>query len=379
MYSKIIILASLLLMFPVFPQSVESQFIELKKVAVSSLPDDLLIPDLKSVTPDDNGNVFAFAGRSNIHGCFIVKFDANLKFLKQFGRDGKGPGEFTTKLLSVDNRISVDINGDVIVNDHNPCRLVVFDNDGNYKRDIMVARDYSKAISKLYGIKAIGERIYIAFQARGELPPHGLLFTLGPPKILARYPFSEERTYFENYSGDSFGENCFIDTDSRHIVFGNSQIFKFQVYDRAGNLVTEVYDKNKTMGRHNDREMKAIVDNTFTPKSGNSEFNNSLLAQLNAKKSDFKKMLDWIKEHKNVVADIKISGERIYVFPVQEDITVSDRHPVEVYNLKGQLIKKGYFRKRPEKIWKNYTFYYDVDEEDNPLILKYEIIERNFK
>jgi hypothetical protein len=379
MYFKAILFYSLFLLISGFAQPVDSQFFELKKVAVSSLPDDLLIPDLKSVTPDSNGNVFAFAGRSNIQGCFIVKFDGNLKFLKQFGRDGKGPGEFTTHLFSTDNRISVDIKGDVFIYDANPSRLVVFDNDGNYKRDIMVARDYSNSIPKLYRIKVVGEGIYVAFQARGELPPHGLLFTLAPPKILVCYPFTEERTYFENYSGDSFGENCFIDTDSRHVVFGNSQIFKFQVYDRAGNLITEVYDKKRAMGRHNDGEMKAIVDGTFTPKSGNSEFKNSLLAQLNAKKSDFQKMLDWIKKHKNVIADIKISGERIYVFPVREDITVMDRHPVEVYKLKGQLLKKGYFRQKPEKVWKNYAFYYDVDDEDNPLILKYEILEENFK
>jgi len=367
----------ILLFHFVFIYLIGSERIELKKIAVSSLPEDTIAPDLKSVTPDFNGNVFAFAGRSNREGCFIVKFDENLKYLKQFGMDGKGPGAFTTQFSSVEDRISVDINGDVYIADSNPRRLVVFDNDGNHKKDIMIDKDYSKAIPKIFKTKVVGDGVFIALQSKKELPPHALIFTLTPPAIKVRYPFIEKQT-LDNYTCDYFGRNCIMDADSRHIIVGHSQIYKFRVYDRDGTLKAEVYDKERVIGKFNDREMAYIIDERFTPNSGNSQLLNTILSQLNANRSKFKKLLDEIKNNKNVIADIQISGERVYVFPVRSDVTVRDKYPVEIYNLKGQVIRKGYFKKRPAKIWKNYAFFYDTDEEDNPLILKYEILDRNF-
>jgi hypothetical protein len=83
--------------------------------------------------------------------------------------------------------------------------------------------------------------------------------------------------------------------------------------------------------------------------------------------------MEQVKNRKNVIADIKLSGQKIYVFPVREDITVDGKYPVEIYNLKGKIIKKGFVEKRPDKIWKNYAFFKERDEEDNPIILKYKI------
>ena len=362
----------LLTFLVVYPS--DNQFLKLKKVAVSSLPEDLIVPVLKSLTIDHKGNVFAFAGKSNGKECFVVKFDENLKYLKRFGRDGKGPGEFSTKFSTPENRLSVDINDDVYVVDSNPCKLVIFDNEGNHKKDIPIARDYLKSIGKLSRLKIVGNGTFIALQPRRELPPHALIFTLNPPQIKVRYPFIEKRTY-DNYVSSYYGEICIIDTESEYIIFGNSQIYNFHVYDRNGKLKLKVEDKDKVMGSFNAREMEYIKDNFFTPKSGYSFIRNSILTQLNADRSKFKKLMNQIMKSKNIIADIKMSGERIYVFPVRKDITVKGKFPVEIYNLKGQVVKRGYFHMRPAKIWKNYVFFYDRNEEDDPLILKYKILD----
>ena len=359
----------------------DSQFLKLEKVAVSSLPEDLIVPDLKSVEVDPKGNVFAFAGKQDGNECFVVKFDENLGYLKRFGRQGQGPGEFGTKNSSPENRLTIDTNGDVYVIDYNPQRkFIVFDNEGNHKKDILVDKNYFKYFGHIYRVRIVGEGTFIALQFRWKLPAQGLIFTLNPPKIKFEYPFNEKKIYMswsKTFRIDCCGENCLLDTDSHHIVFGNSQIYQFKVYDGNGNLKLEVKDKNRIMGSFNEMEMEDIKKNHLMPKSGNSPIRNKSLAQFNADKSRFNKVVREIKKSKNVIADIKISGDRIYVFPVRKDITVNDKYPVEIYNLKGQMVKKGYLNKRPAKIWKDYVFFYDRNEEDDPLILKYKILDNN--
>lgn len=361
---------------PLYPT--ERQFLKLEKVAVSSLPEDIIAPDLKSVTVDSQGNVFAFAGRHNSRECFIVKFNKNLDYLKHFGRDGKGPGEFTTRHNSPDGRLSVTPNGDVYVTDSNPQKLVVFDNDGNHKRDIFMARDYKKIFGHVYNIKAVAGDTFIAFQYRKNTPLSALLFTLKPPRILHRHSFDEKdiRFQYTSYNSHYYGENGIMDTDTKHIVLGNSQHFKFLVFDSDGHLKLKEEDKKRTGGHFTHNEMTFIKDKFFTPKSGYSASKNQRLRQLNGNRSLLGKILGKIEKSKNVIADIKISGDRIYVFTVSDDISLRAGWPVEIYSLKGALIQSGYFEEMPAEIWREYAYFYHRDKKtDDPLILKCQLFD----
>jgi hypothetical protein len=359
---------------------VGNQFFNLEKTAVSSLPDDLFAPDLKSVVVDRNGNIFAFAGLSNRNGCFIVKFDKNLNFLKKFGGDGRGPAEFTTRNSMPDNRLSIDPdNGDVYVLDFNPRRILVFDNNGNYKKETNYYRDYFKSLGNIVDIKTVGGGTFTGSLYRDDKPDLGVIFTLAPAKIKLEYPFNHERiTYYGgnvSFSRDFCGDHQIIDTDSGYIVFASSQVYKFQVYDREGNLKLEVYDKNRRMGPFSDREMDYIKKEILSPNDRFSKIENDFLKDLNANKSEFNMLLGKIKKSKNVIAGVNVPGDRIYVFPVREDITIQDKYPVRVYDFKGKIVKEGYLKKKPARIWKDYFFFYDRDDEDNPLILKYKMTE----
>jgi len=74
---------------------------------------------------DAAGNIFVADGYVNSR---VVKYDKNGKFIKQAGKRGSGPGEMT--LL---HAIVVDAKGDVYVGSRSDQRIVVFDNDLNYK------------------------------------------------------------------------------------------------------------------------------------------------------------------------------------------------------------------------------------------------------
>ena len=74
---------------------------------------------------DSAGNIFVADGYVNSR---IAKYDKNGRFIKQVGRRGSGPGEFT--LL---HSLVVDGKGDVYGGSRSDQRIVVFDNDLNYK------------------------------------------------------------------------------------------------------------------------------------------------------------------------------------------------------------------------------------------------------
>jgi hypothetical protein len=74
---------------------------------------------------DAAGNIFVADGYVNSR---IAKYDKYGKFIKQVGTRGSGPGQFT--LL---HAIAVDAQGNVYGGSRSDLRIVVFDNDLNYK------------------------------------------------------------------------------------------------------------------------------------------------------------------------------------------------------------------------------------------------------
>ncbi|MCP5050236.1 MAG: hypothetical protein GY940_23925 [bacterium] len=350
------------------------RYFDTRLAAYTSYPRDLEAPDLNSIVVDGEGNVFAFAGETNGSRCFIIKFDPYLDYVTHFGSEGRGPGQFTTRQTSPEGRLSIDSNGDVYVVDHNPTRLVVFDNNGKHKKDIPFDQTYSKSIGRVYRIRVSGDGSLTALKYRSKTPPYGLIFRLDPTKVKVRYPFLEKPIY-GNFTSGFYGRNCIIDTDSNHIVFGDSQIYKFRVYDNKGKLILAVEDKDRWAGQFKRREMRYIKRNFLQPKRRYSRIKNKILVQLNEDRERFEKVVESIRYSKNIISDIKISSGRVWVFLVRKNITRDGKYPCEIYNLRGEMIDRGYFRKKPVKIWKDYAFYYDKDEDDYPLILKYRVFE----
>ena len=369
MKKSVFILAIFLIIYLPSASQESADFIKLQKVAVSKVPDTLIVPDLFSITFDSKGNVFAFAGLQNGKECFIVKFDKNLNYILRFGRDGRGPGEFKTTYSSPEDRLSVDkSNGDVYVTDYNPGKIVVFDNNGKHKEDIPYQRDFIKQLGYMSKVKVVGPGLFMARRRIRSFPVDAVIFSLRPPKIILSYPLDTLRidvrvgsTMVTGPTETCYGDNHFMETDSKHIVFGNSQKYKFHVYDIQGNKILEIEDPEKIMGSFKSKELKIIGE-----KWARIEKNSPVL---------FNKLMKQMKTRKNVIAAIKIDGKQIYVFPVRDDVTVNNKFPVEVYNLEGKILKRGFFKKIPDKIWKNFAFYKEYDDEYNPLIIKYKIMD----
>jgi len=74
-----------------------------------------------------NGDIFVADGHGGDTNNRIVKFDKNGKYIKEWGKKGKGPGEF-----DVPHRLAMDSAGRLFVADRSNNRIQVFDQDGKY-------------------------------------------------------------------------------------------------------------------------------------------------------------------------------------------------------------------------------------------------------
>ncbi len=74
-----------------------------------------------------NGNVFVADGHGGNTNARIVKFSADGKFVKAWGKKGKAPGEFDTP-----HSLAMDSRGRLFVADRGNSRIQIFDQDGTF-------------------------------------------------------------------------------------------------------------------------------------------------------------------------------------------------------------------------------------------------------
>ena len=74
-----------------------------------------------------NGDIFVADGHGDKTNARIVKFSSDGKFIKAWGKEGTGPGEF-----NVPHGLALDSAGRLFVADRANNRLQIFDQDGNF-------------------------------------------------------------------------------------------------------------------------------------------------------------------------------------------------------------------------------------------------------
>lgn len=74
-----------------------------------------------------NGDIFVADGHGPRSNARVVKFDKNGKYIKEWGKHGKGPGEFDTP-----HGLAFDSKGRLFVADRGNNRIQIFDQDGKY-------------------------------------------------------------------------------------------------------------------------------------------------------------------------------------------------------------------------------------------------------
>jgi hypothetical protein len=159
-----------------------------------------------------------------------------------------------------------------------------------------------------------------------------------------------------------YGDNHFMEANESLVVFGNSQKYKFDVYDLDGKKILEIEDSTRKLATFKKNELNKIGERYARTKENNLPLYYEFMKQ--------------VKKRKNVIAAIKLDGENVFVFPLRKDITVENRYAVEIYNRQGEIFRKGFIDKIPDKIWNGFAFFIEYDDEFYPKVVKYKIIGR---
>ena len=88
-------------------------------------PDTFNRPSDIAIAP--NGDIFVADGHGAGSNARIVKFSAKGKFIKAWGKQGSGPGEFDNP-----HSLAMDSKGRLFVADRGNSRIQIFDQDGNF-------------------------------------------------------------------------------------------------------------------------------------------------------------------------------------------------------------------------------------------------------
>lgn len=99
-----------------------------ESIEIIKLSNDSVLRDIGQMTVDKNGNIFIKDSR----GAALQQYAPDGKFIRQIGRKGNGPGEYTR----IDG---IDIDGDrIYINDDGKGVVMAYDAEGNYIPDIPI-------------------------------------------------------------------------------------------------------------------------------------------------------------------------------------------------------------------------------------------------
>jgi DNA-binding beta-propeller fold protein YncE len=157
-------------------------------------PVDGMFRQVTDVAWDAAGDTFISDGYINSR---VAKVDKNGRWLKSFGEPGDGPGQLNTP-----HSIASDAQGNVYVANRGNSRIEVFDNDGNYVRQIKINQpfDYANALP------AIGNKPGPnAAGTMGNGAPWTVCITPGPNQVLYATDAFPGRLYKLSLDGKVLG------------------------------------------------------------------------------------------------------------------------------------------------------------------------------
>jgi len=229
--------------------------------------------DIDAFTLNSEGNIYILCRKSK--ESHIFKFDKNGNFILFFGLSGQGPGELQAPLY-----IGIDNKEDVVVTDSRKRKLIIFDNEGNFKKEI----PFEKSIIFVHPLE---NGNYLIFYQVFDLPGSDYFSQSSLSLWSSEFEELKElgRLKLLDYSKQRKRKGTvpiFCWSVSRgHVYFGNEESrYEIRVYDLEGNLFRKIrkeykkepipdeYKKERMKNRRpQDREITYFPD-SFPPYQG---------------------------------------------------------------------------------------------------------------
>jgi len=135
---------------------------------------------------DEQNNVYIFDSK----GCFLRKYDSQGRFIREIGKYGQGPGEFSNAISGL---YLID---DLFVLDTGNNRISVLDRDLNIKKYIKIDR-------RPLSITKFGDLFYMVFRKAGEAYPEIGVFD-GEGNYLRSF-FNQRPVFLNKMEQSKFG------------------------------------------------------------------------------------------------------------------------------------------------------------------------------
>jgi len=339
---------------------------------------DMYFPQgIKDIAFTKDGNFFATGLGNKAHHC-VYKFDNNGKFIKKFGRKGRGPGDLYAPgdLPILDNKY-------LLISEYATNRRIsVFDLNGNFVKII-------KTKDSVFGVKALkNDKIAILSEKFfGETVQYIVYLKnikTGKEKIIKKVKKKEEIK--GPFSISRFHDRIYLfSTNLNEIIVGPSFDSTIGVYDFTGKELKKIdtgYER-KICDNETKKVFYKYLLNWVKEKIKKNQMQPVALGLL---KKQYKNG-NLIPEHTQCYSKLIIDSEgNILVFKnnkysydeKKKELIIKDKIGFKVFTENGKFIKEILMNPNNkvakilsnERIWfyKDYIYYFD--DEDDECILK---------
>ena len=315
----------------------------------------------KNFDIDNEGNIFILdAGNFR-----VLKFSSKGQFICEFGRKGKGPGEFISP-----NLIDVDVKNQVYVTQDN--KMLLFDNNGIFLKDLTISPLNHFLISPLYvdfiGSDQIVMNIFDSSGLAAENPKEVLLkqYIVVHSKSsdkqviisdIFKYPRMTAKEFFTNCVSDKNGNIFYATVDP--------QTYQVFMYKPTGELVKKISKQYNPVPLSSSKKKKLQENNEKFAKLGKA------------------KMLGWnltVPLYYNSINSILVDSQNFLWVFTNEGIN-DNKNSIDLFNDKGELIKSFFIMNKylnkisgnKMKILKDYLYAIVKNEDEEEKFVRFSL------
>ncbi|MCJ7580989.1 MAG: 6-bladed beta-propeller [Candidatus Aminicenantes bacterium] len=294
--------------------------------------EEYMFSSLREILVDEKENIYAinFASRESQ----IRVFDRLGKYIRNIGRMGQGPGEFTSA-----SHLQITPNNELMVIDTNSRKLSFFSLDGDYLRNT----PYLGVRVSDVQINSDGNYFFYSVEPQGQGYYANKLELFGSDFNFIKLIVKDES---RNTDVDAAPPWMFIRFPSTDLAIGGfSEIYEFHTYDLNGHLVQKI-----------SRDFDPVEINEYEKEKRNW------------------KKIKGLPKYFRAFEDFSFDEDgRIFVQTNERHLD-SDEFYVDVFDSEGKYIAKIQLNSLP-KYWKNGKMYTAEEDENGYVYIKrYKVI-----
>ncbi|NQT80602.1 MAG: 6-bladed beta-propeller [Candidatus Aminicenantes bacterium] len=292
---------------------------------------------ISSVVVDDDGNIYMLDGEEKK----VKVFDPEGKFVREFGKQGQGPGEFSLPIL-----IQFSNKGELVVEDPLNARIAFFTTEGKFLKNLSTA-------------KALGLALVI-FDSQGNI--------IGQQIVPAGNKLTRDCIKYDSELKPLF---TFASMDNTSLLQGKINPFRIVIFYQLGKNDTILYSNPEeyeiTVVNSEGKLIKRILKK-YDPVKVTEEDKKEFFDSLPSEAAPVKDRIEFPKYYPAYQNFLLDEQGRIFVRTFEKGKEKGEYY-IEVFDAEGMYITKILLKADP-RVWKGDKLYAMEENEDGFQTLK---------